>query len=140
MTTEFTSSVINTRHRLLGGLLLLVAFSAVAFADCGEALTQREMNSCFADRAAQSDRALEAAVLTYQQMLDATQRVEFGQVQAQWQKFRDADCAFTASGVSGGSIAPTVIATCLETHNHDRLRDLEQLLHCSEGDISCPAW
>jgi len=58
--------------------------------------------------------------------------------QRAWIAFRDAECAFTASGVKGGSVYPTIYANCLAELTQRRADDFKGLLKCKEGDLSCP--
>ena len=58
--------------------------------------------------------------------------------QKAWLTFRDAECAFSASGVAGGSIQPMVISLCLEKVTKERTKDLGVYLKCEEGDTECP--
>jgi uncharacterized protein YecT (DUF1311 family) len=55
-----------------------------------------------------------------------------------WVPFRDAECNFAASGVSGGTIYPTIYAECLERLTKARIADFKAYLACEEGDLACP--
>ena len=58
--------------------------------------------------------------------------------QKAWLSFRDAECAFSAAGVTGGSIYPMVVSLCLERVTKERTEDLSVYLKCEEGDTECP--
>jgi len=63
-------------------------------------------------------------------LLVATQRA--------WVGFRDAECDFQASAVSGGSAAPMIRSMCLDGQTRSRIEDFKTYLNCEEGDMSCP--
>jgi uncharacterized protein YecT (DUF1311 family) len=97
------------------------------------------MNLCATSRLEAADVALNA---TYRQ---AVQRLGGGEgekllrgAQRAWLGFRDQHCAFMASGVVGGSIQPFILSGCLQELTLERTKQLEPLLHCEEGDLSCP--
>lgn len=58
--------------------------------------------------------------------------------QRAWVAFRDAECAFQSSAVSGGSAAPMIQAICLDGRTKSRIEDFKTYLSCEEGDLSCP--
>ncbi|WP_369051545.1 lysozyme inhibitor LprI family protein [Burkholderia gladioli] len=59
------------------------------------------------------------------------------EAQRRWLAWRDAQCAFEASSVDGGSAAPMVTSQCLDQLTQAQTRLLDSHLHCQEGDISC---
>lgn len=63
-------------------------------------------------------------------LLTATQR--------SWIAFRDAECAFSASSVAGGSAYPAVVASCRTDLTEKRIADFNAYLKCQEGDLACP--
>ncbi len=52
--------------------------------------------------------------------------------------FREAECAFAASGVEGGSMQPAIHAGCMADMLEARAAQLRTYLDCPEGDLSCP--
>jgi uncharacterized protein YecT (DUF1311 family) len=58
--------------------------------------------------------------------------------QRAWVTFRDAECKFSTSGVSGGSAYPMVNAECANGLTRKRIDDFKTYLKCEEGDLSCP--
>ncbi|MGH6862282.1 MAG: lysozyme inhibitor LprI family protein, partial [Phyllobacterium sp.] len=58
--------------------------------------------------------------------------------QKAWVAFRDAECNFSSSGVTGGSVYPFVSSSCLDGMTQSRITDLKGYLACTEGDMSCP--
>jgi len=98
------------------------------------------MNAC-ADKAYEkTDDELNGLYKKIRQRLaaDAETTKLFVAAQRAWVPFRDAECAFAASGVSGGSIYPTIYAECLERLTKARIADFNAYLACEEGDLSCP--
>jgi uncharacterized protein YecT (DUF1311 family) len=55
-----------------------------------------------------------------------------------WIKFRDTDCKFQSSASEGGSMYSMVFSGCLADKTLSRTKELNSLLHCKEGDTSCP--
>jgi len=58
--------------------------------------------------------------------------------QRAWIAFRDAECAFAASGVEGGSAYPGIVANCMAELTLKRIADFNTYLACEEGDLACP--
>jgi uncharacterized protein YecT (DUF1311 family) len=69
---------------------------------------------------------------------DAEKTKLFVAAERAWVPFRDAACNFAASGVSGGTIYPTIYAECLERLTKARIANFKAYLACEEGDLSCP--
>ena len=98
---------------------LVVSTPNVAKAACpGD--TQMEMNECAAVEYKKVDKRLNEvyAKIPKSPELLAAQRA--------WIAFRDAECKFETSSVSGGSMAPLVYASCLQVLTSDRIKQLEQ--------------
>lgn len=84
------------------------------------------------------DVRLNAIYKAYMQRLDPAQKKSLTDAQRAWLNFRDLDCKFEASGVDGGSSYPMILRQCLDRKTDDRIKDLERLSTCQEGDLSCP--
>jgi len=69
---------------------------------------------------------------------DAAKTDLLAKAERAWVAFRDAECAFAASGVEGGSVQPTVLAGCRADLTQKRVEELKEYLACEEGDLSCP--
>jgi uncharacterized protein YecT (DUF1311 family) len=124
-------------------MTLLVALAPVPLAhaqDCTRAATQSELNVCAEQGLAKSDAALNAAYRRIMARLkgDAAARNLLVAAQRAWLGFRDAECAFAASGVSSGSAYPMVVTKCRDELTQDRTKTLRADLACREGDLSCP--
>jgi uncharacterized protein YecT (DUF1311 family) len=52
--------------------------------------------------------------------------------------FRDAECDFSASAVSGGSAHGIILAICLDRLTGKRIGDFKNYLNCQEGALDCP--
>lgn len=102
--------------------------------------TQTDMNLCAGQAWQAEDGKLNQA---YQAVLarlgtDAGGRQRLTAVERAWIAFRDAQCAFVSSGSDGGSVAPMIAAQCKAEQTRLRTAALDELLHCAEGDLSCP--
>jgi uncharacterized protein YecT (DUF1311 family) len=58
--------------------------------------------------------------------------------QRAWVAFRDAECAFCASGVSGGTAHGMILAICLDKLTGKPIDDFKDCLKCQEGALDCP--
>ncbi len=125
---------------MLGAIVVSSETPTAQARDCSTLATQTDMNQC-ADRQVKfADAALNAA---YRQIVDrlagaGETRPLLVAAQRSWIKFRDTECAFSASGVLGGSIYPMITSTCLTGLTQARSHDLRRYLACEEGDLSCP--
>ncbi|MCX5520917.1 lysozyme inhibitor LprI family protein [Kaistia defluvii] len=128
------------RRIILTAALTLAGISVANAMDCDNAPDQATMHVC-ADMALKAtDKQLN---ITYQAI---TRRLADNpdtakllvKSQRAWMAFRDAECAFRTSGVSGGSAYPTVLLTCIDGMTRTRLDTLKELMNCQEGDMSCP--
>ena len=124
-------------------LLALVAMAPASIAtadDCASAMDQSAMNEC-ADKAyKKSDAELNALYKQIKQRLkdnaDATKLLVAAQ--RAWVTFRDAECKFSTSAVSGGSVYPVIYSGCADRLTRKRIDDFKAYLMCEEGDLSCP--
>jgi len=118
----------------------LAPASAARADDCANAMDQATMNECANTAYQKSDAQLNALYKQIRQRLkgdgDATKL--FVAAQRAWVSFRDAECKFSTSAVSGGSIYPTVYAGCLDRLTKARVDAFKTYLACQEGDLSCP--
>lgn len=101
------------------------------------------MNECAAEAYKRADAELNAL---YDQIVNrlkgendlAKTRGALVSAQRAWIAYRDAQCAFVGSAVAGGSIQPTIVASCLAELTSKRIADFKTYLNCKEGDLSCP--
>lgn len=121
-------------------LVLLAPLAGSALAqDCSDP-SQMGLDECAAVTYRKTDARLNAV---YGQIVarlagNADTKAKLVKAQKAWIGFRDAECAFRASGVEGGSIYPMTVALCLDAVTRTRVGELETLLACQEGDTSCP--
>lgn len=108
-------------------------------ASCQNPQTQADMNRCAGAGYAAQDRKLNQVYAAYRARLPAAQAQQLAAAQKAWIAFRDADCAFVGSSVAGGSVYGMVLNGCLEDRTRQRVKELEALAACKEGDLACPA-
>ncbi|MBA1365043.1 lysozyme inhibitor LprI family protein [Burkholderia gladioli] len=119
---------------------LLLASSSVFAAQPGcmdKATTQAAMNACAAGAYKQSDAALNSTYRALVAKLGEPGKTRLKEAQRRWLAWRDAQCAFEASSVDGGSAAPMLTSQCLDQLTQAQTKLLDSHLHCQEGDISC---
>ncbi|MFY0478405.1 lysozyme inhibitor LprI family protein [Achromobacter marplatensis] len=120
--------------------LILAASAQAQPLNCANATTQTDMNLCADQAYRKSDADLNKVYKTVIGRLknDRTQTTQLQAAQKAWLFFRDAECAFSASGTTGGSVYPMVLSQCLDTLTQARTKALGAYLKCQEGDLSCP--
>ena len=118
----------------------LMVPSVAHAADCANAATQMAMNACAAGDPRAADARLNATFNEVAGRLRGQDDAGHRLVAAEraWVRFRDAECAFDTNQVSGGSIAPMVLAECQTTMTKAREQRLRAYLDCREGDLACP--
>jgi uncharacterized protein YecT (DUF1311 family) len=114
---------------------LLAAFSPALLAAqeegeefCPEGRTQLDYNICAADEAAEADSLLNDR---YQQVLRKVgeDRVELLRAaQRAWIRFRDAECTFQASEMSGGSGERSLESLCVAHLSRERVEEFDRIL------------
>ena len=120
-------------------MLCLAGSSAAASAlECGQAVTQADMNACAAQELNQADTELNRTYLAYRAKLHAARQNQIRDVQLAWIKYRDLACRFEGANVVGGSAAGMALQTCLTEKTRQRTSELRTLAGCQEGDLSCP--
>lgn len=127
---------------------LLVALSLIASAAIAQAaegcdapdLSQAELNECYGNAYKKADAQLN---VLYQRITGrlkddkATTRLLIA-AQRAWVTFRDAECNFSASRVSGGTAFGMIQAICLTKLTDKRIDDFKSYLNCQEGALDCP--
>ncbi|WP_445177604.1 lysozyme inhibitor LprI family protein [Pseudomonas sp. McL0111] len=119
---------------------LLFTSLAHAAVDCANANDQATMNQCAGQDFKAADNELNKV---YQQISDrlkdnADTKKLLVSAQRAWVGFRDAECKFSASAVSAGSVYPMIYSNCLAGVTKVRVDTLKEYLKCEEGDMSCP--
>ncbi len=128
------------KHFLLCLVLAMLAPLSVASANDCTNNTQMSMNECAAAAYKKTDAELNRVYQQVKGRLTKNQDTTLLLVAAQkrWVGFRDAECAFTSSSGTGGSIYPLLVTQCRDTLSTRRIEELNSYLHCQEGDMSCP--
>jgi uncharacterized protein YecT (DUF1311 family) len=121
-------------------LVVLLSISGHAFAaNCTDLQSESEMTTCVGQEYASQDKKLNAAYSQYRSRLSESQKNQLKDAQSAWIKYRDLSCDFEGSGVKGGSAYPMIYSVCRTEKTTARLREINKLLNCQEGDLSCPA-
>jgi len=118
-------------------LVMATPLTPALGSDCSNAQTQVAINECMQANYANADQKLNAL---YQRLMDRLQAPDAKQLrdaQRSWVAFRDKHCAFVAKPNTGGSIYPSIFASCLEKATSARAAQLHDRLHCKEGDLGC---
>lgn len=128
------------KRTLVTASLIALMLPAAHADECENAQDQSAMTQC-AERAYKaSDAKLNTLYRQIEKRLgdDADAKRLLLKAERAWMAFRDAECGFSASAVTGGSAYPMVQATCLNDLTQKRIADLRRYLDCQEGDTSCP--
>jgi len=125
---------------LVAAMVLAMPTFAFAQDKCANAEDQATMNECADASFKEADKKLNALYKQIEARLkdDADTKALLVQAQRDWVKFRDAECSFQTAGAAGGSMAPMLIATCMDGLTQARVKNFESYLSCDEGDLSCP--
>ncbi len=92
------------------------------------------------DYAAQ-DKRLNQVYQEYSKKLPPEHKQQLIKAQRAWIKFRDEHCSYmTIQYRDGGSFGPTAYNVCIDDVTADRVKQLEYLNTCTEGDMTCPHW
>ena len=129
------------KHVILSAALALFASgTAQAADDCANTQDQTTMDVCASDAFKKSDKQLNDVYKQIGTRLkdDADKTKLLVTAQRAWVAFRDAECAFSSSGVTGASVYPMIHSICLDGLTQTRTKDLQVYLACEEGDMSCP--
>ncbi|RDL50802.1 hypothetical protein BLJAPNOD_01926 [Ensifer sp. M14] len=122
------------------GVVLTGLASAARADDCANASDQATMNECADKSLKASDTELNTLYKQIEARLKDDQDKAKLLVAAQkaWIAFRDAECDFSAAGVTGGSVYPMIVLQCRDGLTQNRVKDFKTYLSCEEGDLSCP--
>jgi uncharacterized protein YecT (DUF1311 family) len=96
--------------------------------------TQGEMNRTAGMEYKKADAAMNAAYKKLMSVLDDGKKARLRKAQTAWLKFRDAEGAFRASKVQGGSLYPGVLASHLTTLTQERTQALKDAHHLFTTD------
>ena len=118
----------------------LLLSAAVQADDCANASTQSAMNECAAKQYKQADSQLNALYKQINSRLQDNPDSKKLLVGAQrgWIGFRDAECKFASSAVTGGSVYPLIYSNCVTELTKARVETFKTYLKCQEGDLGCP--
>ncbi|QND44969.1 DUF1311 domain-containing protein (plasmid) [Rhizobium lusitanum] len=121
-------------------LILAMPNFVLAEQNCGDLTNQTDMNICAGKAYAKSDAELNVLYKQIEARLkdDADTKKLLVSAQKAWIGYRDAECNFSSSTVTGGTVYPFISSTCLDGMTKTRIEDLKGYLKCTEGDMSCP--
>jgi uncharacterized protein YecT (DUF1311 family) len=103
------------------------------------AQTQSALNQSAGSTLAAADKTLNATYAKVMARLSPGGRTLLKTSQRAWLATRDADCAFVASAVEGGSLQPMIDADCRASETIARTKWLRRFVTCAEGDTACPS-
>ena len=129
---------------LLVGLSLIAGATASVLqaAESSDApgLSQAELNECYGNAYKEADAELNVLYrqITARLKDDKATTELLVAAQRAWVAFRDAECAFSVSGVSDGTAHGMILAICLDKLTGKRIDDFKGYLKCQEGALDCP--
>jgi uncharacterized protein YecT (DUF1311 family) len=118
-----------------------VAITLIAVAFCpepGRAQTQTEMSIQAAADFQKADARMNQLLASLKNKYAADTFAGFQKAQEAWRRFMEEECAFENYLTVGGSIHPMEVNQCRTRFTLQRVKDLELLSNCREGDLSCP--
>ncbi len=109
-------------------LLALVWVSSPAYAvDCGDLVTQAQINQCAFDMYDEADELLNQTYKQVMAKLDPNRQTALKKAQRAWIKYRDSHCESEASAVEGGSMYPTLQYSCMTSETKKRTEQLNSM-------------
>ncbi len=124
---------------VLLGVAAAIPLSTPNAGDCDRATGgQAGLNDCFGKVFKKADAELNKLYKEIRARLkdDADTTRLLVATQKAWISYRDAECAFQATG--GGSIAGLAYPICQAALTRSRIKDFKGYLKCQEGDTNCP--
>lgn len=92
--------------------------------DCGSLQKQQAMNACAYENYQTVDAELNEGYQMIKGLLPEEGKRSLETAELAWLKFRDLDCEFERSQFEGGSIAPLILNSCLESRTNIRINEL----------------
>jgi len=107
---------------------------------CDPNRSHAELSECYGNAYKASDAELNALYRQIEGRLKDDEATTKLLVTAQraWLAFRDAECVFSTSAASGGTIRPMLDTICLDRLTGKRIDDFRAYLRCQEGALDCP--
>lgn len=102
------------------------------------AQSQMQLNQQAGSELQKADRQLNDVYAKLMAATSADWKAKLTQAQVAWIAFRDRECEFETIATVGGSIHGMMVANCQARLTLHRVGELERLLKCQEGDLSCP--
>ncbi|AFY34674.1 lysozyme inhibitor LprI family protein [Calothrix sp. PCC 7507] len=96
--------------------------------NCNNAQTQSEINQCAQLSYQNADKKLNQFYQKLLPKLPKPRQQKLITAQQAWINFRDTNCEFERSGYEGGSIAPAIYFSCLETMTNQRTKQLKEYI------------
>ena len=124
---------------LTAALVLATSTSAYAEQSCGDLTNQADMNICAGKAYDKSDTELNTLYKQIEARLknDADTTRLLLTAQRAWVAFRDAECNFSSSVVTG-SLYSFIFNSCRDGMTKVRIENLKVYLKCTDGDLDCP--
>lgn len=124
--------------KMLLAYTVLMLTSVNLFAqDCKNAVTQTDMNNCANIAFKASDKNLNEAYRKLMDSKDINFKNLLKESQRSWIKFRDNDCKVQSYPTREGSAQAMVRLDCLKEKTDQRYNELNSMLTCEEGDLTC---
>ena len=118
-------------------IAVIVSIAAMVCAGASYGQSQMELNQQVSDEFQKADRQLNAVYSRLVARLSPATKAALQAVQVTWLRFRDQECEFESMGTVGGSIHGMMVVVCRTRLTEHRTKELERLLNCKEGDLSC---
>ncbi len=120
----------------MAGVAMAFAVGALAIGPAA-AQSQRELNAQAGGSLQKADAQLNATYNKLRARISDAGKKSLQTAQQSWLRFRDQECEFETLGTVGGSIHSMMVAACLTRLTDQRTKDVDRLLNCQEGDLSC---
>ncbi len=117
-------------NKPVAGLLLSLALwpGTAAALDCQSPMTQTDMNICAGRDYDAADKELNKVygqIMTWAKANNPAMAKALRTAQRAWIPYRDTTCAWEGLAVAGGTMEPTIVATCKADLTRTRLKTLK---------------
>lgn len=111
-------------NKILLGMSIFISCMTISI----QAQTQSEMNADAIEAYKKADKELNAVYKKLTAKLSDAEKTTLKTQQRNWIKIKESDCKKEAGEYEGGSMAPLILYSCLESKTKQRTKELHAML------------
>lgn len=124
--------------KIVAIVLSIFPIALASAADCNNVQTQFDMNQCALADYQKADKELNSIYQLVLKQTSGEKKHLLQYAQSKWINYRDADCTFQTFKFKDGSVNSMNAMVCLQAKTEQRTKELNGMLNCPEGDVTCP--